>query len=93
MNDAPLSGNWVVGAAFGGLFAIVIVANVVAAAREFYRAYRISLCLKTGVGRAGGRDALKLIPLVGGGGSLWEALYGGGDGDAGDACDGGGADG
>ena len=81
--------SWLPGIAFGGLFLAVFVANVVTAALEMWRACRVAADLKTGVRRASGWDALKLVPLIGGGG-LWQAITGVDCGDAGDACDGGG---
>jgi hypothetical protein len=82
--------SWLPGIAIGGLFLAVFVANVVTAALEMWRACRVAADLKTGVRRASGWDALKLVPLVGGGGGLWQAITGVDCGDAGDACDDGG---
>ena len=84
--------SWLPGIDFGGLFLAVFVANVVTAALEMWRACRVAADLKTGVRRASGWDALKLVPLVGGGGGLWQAITGAdcGHGDAGDDGDGGG---
>ena len=87
---APTWEMWLPGIVFGGLFLAVFVANVVTAALEMWRACRVAADLKTGVRRASGWDALKLVPLVGGGGGLWQAITGVDCGDAGDACAGGG---